>query len=259
MTANLCGSIWLGWDERADLCADVLAACPCAIVGFQEFGAASLEAIAPRRPDLEFVLGEAAGEIFVNTIAFDRDRFTRLDSGTFWLSPDGCRAPGWDAHEARAASWVRLRDRATEAELTVVNTHLDHLGRIARAEGMRLVLDFVDRAAPRAPLIVTADLNVSADSADERWLAADWRRPYDDAIARGLVDAWRITHPGQRRPLTYHGFQGRDFAGDEEGTHDPDVILLRGLECANCVLVRDSRAGVYPSDHYFQMALCSAW
>jgi hypothetical protein len=69
---------------------------------------------------------------------------------------------------------------------------------------------------------------------------------------------WTTSHAQRpQRPLTYHAYQGEDFAGDEEGTHDPDEIFLRGLECTNCVLVRDSQGGLYPSDHYFQMALCA--
>ncbi|HYC79819.1 MAG TPA: hypothetical protein VEC17_02225, partial [Candidatus Binatia bacterium] len=72
----------------------------------------------------------------------------------------------------------------------------------------------------------------------------------------GFEDVWVETHKGDpKRPFTYHGFQGEDYSLDEWGTYDTEWIMTRGLKPLNCVLIRDSIGGIWPSDHYWMMAL----
>jgi endonuclease/exonuclease/phosphatase family metal-dependent hydrolase len=269
MTANIAGHPWMGWSQRAALCGEVLAACPCSIVGFQEFGADSQPALAPIRPDLDFVLGEPANEVYLNAIAFERARFTSVESGTFWLSRDGTCKRDWDAEEVRAASWVRLRDRFNDTEILFVNTHLDHVGATARSEGMRQILTFIDSRGRQMatdrdaiPTIITADLNAGGTAyptESPRPGSDALGAPYEMVLERGFVDAWRETHPARTtRPPTFHGFQGPDYGGNGTSACDVDAVFVRGMECVNAVVVRDGKGGVFPSDHYFLMALLSS-
>ena len=78
-------------------------------------------------------------------VFFRKDRFTLLDSGTFWLSetPEVVGSLGWDGACERIATWVVLRDRDGR-ELFFIDTHLDHVGQVARDEGVSLLMNGIE-------------------------------------------------------------------------------------------------------------------
>ena len=81
--------------------------------------------------------GAEKGEFMA--VYYLRDRFELLDSGTFWLSetPDKV-SRGWDGACNRTVTWVELKDRKSGKEFFYFNTHLDHKGKAAREEGVKL-------------------------------------------------------------------------------------------------------------------------
>lgn len=256
MTANLAGQYRMGWSARRQVAAKIFAVCPAHIIGFQEFGLDNWETLSPTRPELAFVQGKQAGDIFINPIAFDARRFSMVETGTFWLSPDGAYGKAWGGKE-RGTTWVHVRERESDKELLFINTHLDNISADARTKGVELILAFSQKF-PDLPTVVVGDSNVSVCSSHMRWQEFDMRRPYE-LMREMFVDVWMATHvPNPWRPCTYHGFQGPDFGGDPYGTYDPEWIWVRGdISPVNCVLVRDAIGGVWPSDHYWMMAhLC---
>lgn len=73
-------------------------------------------------------------------IFFKNDRFTLLDSGTFWLSQTPEKATmGWDAACKRTVTYVQLKDIRSGKAFYYFNTHLDHVGMIARQESVKLI------------------------------------------------------------------------------------------------------------------------
>ena len=66
---------------------------------------------------------------------------------------------GWDAACERVATWAVFKDKESEKEFFFLNTHLDHMGQIARHEGASLVLEQVKQLAGNLPVIVTGDFN----------------------------------------------------------------------------------------------------
>lgn len=64
-----------------------------------------------------------------SAVFYSRERFKKLDGGTFWLSetPEECSF-GWDAACRRVCSWVELKDWESGTTLHVFNTHFDHRG-----------------------------------------------------------------------------------------------------------------------------------
>ncbi|MDB4940440.1 MAG: Endonuclease/Exonuclease/phosphatase family [Candidatus Doudnabacteria bacterium] len=285
----------MGWKQRADLATEVFGNMPVGLVGFQEFGRKDPENPEQRNswnslhrghPEMDVYYGEEAGDIFINPIAFDPVRFELIERGTFWLSDDGSYKKGWDGVVEHGASWVLVLDRAMRRTFLHINAHLDNKGIVARAEGVRLILQFAEgnfRSNRPLPTIITADSNVSvgspqgtlgsphqrwADPEKRSWGDPDMRRPYDMMVKAGFTDTWIAAHPydpnqgrvlGQltslRRPMTYHGFQGVDYRGDGWGTWDTEWIFVRGFKVLNSVLVKDNKGGIYPSDHYPMMAL----
>lgn len=105
------------------------------------------------QPDLiglqEIAIGREVGEVFAldpeyealfyeepardypdSTLAYRRERFERLESGFFWLSPEPDRpfSKGFspDQQVPRNVTWVRLRDRTSGLEVVLSTTHFDN-------------------------------------------------------------------------------------------------------------------------------------
>jgi endonuclease/exonuclease/phosphatase family metal-dependent hydrolase len=76
-----------------------------------------------------------------SNIFYKKDRFKVLRQDTFWLSetPDSI-SKGWDAAYHRVCTYALFKDLKTKAKFWVFNTHLDHVGEIARTKGIELIL-----------------------------------------------------------------------------------------------------------------------
>ena len=81
--------------------------------------------------------GDTNGECMA--VYFRKDRFLLEKSATYWLSETPTAVSrGWDAACKRTVTMVLLEDRETHYEWLYMNTHLDHVGAIARAEADEL-------------------------------------------------------------------------------------------------------------------------
>ena len=118
--------------------------------------------------------GAEKGEFMA--VYYLRDRFELLDSGTFWLSetPDKV-SRGWDGACNRTVTWVELKDRKSGKEFFYFNTHLDHKGKAAREEGVKLLIEKIHEiAGKKAPAIVGGDFNTPVDSPIFKPLTFKW-------------------------------------------------------------------------------------
>ena len=98
--------------------------------------------------------------IFWNSEAIDM-----IEWGTYWLSetPD-VPSMGWDAACYRTATWALMKDKRTGKKFYFVNTHLDHVGKQARANGLALIVDRIAEINPEGyPMVLTGDFNVKPD------------------------------------------------------------------------------------------------
>ncbi len=96
------------------------------------------------------------------SIFYNTKTIKLLKWGTFWLSetPD-VPSKGWDAQCFRTATWALLKDKASGRKFYYVNTHLDHVGWEARKNGMKLIVDRIDKINPKGlPMVVTGDFNM---------------------------------------------------------------------------------------------------
>ena len=102
--------------------------------------------------------GAEKGEFMA--VYYLRDRFELLDSGTFWLSetPDKV-SRGWDGACNRTVTWVELKDRKSGKEFFYFNTHLDHKGKAAREEGVKLLIEKIHEiAGKKTPAILGGEI-----------------------------------------------------------------------------------------------------
>jgi endonuclease/exonuclease/phosphatase family metal-dependent hydrolase len=80
---------------------------------------------------------DGIGEGESSNIFYKKDRFKVIESNTFWLSetPDKI-SKGWDAAFNRVCTYALLKDLTTKKTFWVFNTHLDHVGELARTNGI---------------------------------------------------------------------------------------------------------------------------
>lgn len=150
-------------------------------------------------------------------VFFRKDRFTLLDSGTFWLSetPEVVGSLGWDGACERIATWVVLRDRDGR-EFFFIDTHLDHVGQVARDEGVSLLMKRIETLSGGRPVILTGDFNSEPGSSVVAHVQKDGVLRDAKAIAaqRSGTD-WSFSDFGQipeaERPLLDYIFVSGDI------------------------------------------------
>ncbi len=185
--------------------------------------------------------GQNQGEF--SGIFFRFDRFTLVDSGTFWLSetPDvpGTVFPCSGA--IRIASWTILDDAAAGARLFILNTHWDHLCQDSRERSAARVREKVTELAGGLPVIVMGDLNATETSAAFLDLIGE-----NDPGGLALVDAYRDVFP-VRQPdeATFHGFNGTTA-----GSRIDFVLSTAFFTPVDATIDRTGFSCGFPSDHY---------
>lgn len=188
----------------------------------------NFEAVGVGRED-----GKRKGEFAA--IFFDKDRFSRKDGGTFWLSetPD-VPSKGWDAALNRVCSWVKLFDKMNKKEFIVFNTHYDHIGVQARINSAILIKQKIQQIAPDLPVVFTGDLNVT---------------PETSAIATiksFLIDAKEVSvEPPYGPDGTFNAF---DFNSDLKNRIDY-IFVNKKIRVQKFAVLTDSKNKRYFSDH----------
>lgn len=154
-----------GWNQRKDMLCSFLKYEDFDAFGAQEVTWPQLQDMLAALPNYNYVGvgrddGDKGGEF--SPVFYNKERFKLLDSGSFWLSetPDK-PAKGWDAACIRICSWAHLEDLSSSSDFWFFNTHLDHIGVVARAEGTKLILSKIRSiAGENANIITTGDFNV---------------------------------------------------------------------------------------------------
>ena len=186
-----------------------------------------------------------------SALYYRTERLELVDNDTFWLSetPDVPGSKSWDAAITRIVTWGRFRDRRTRDTLTILNTHFDHVGQVAREQSAQLIVDRFDDLAGDSPVVLMGDFNVTPDN------------PVYSVLTEGtgLADARLASAtPPTGAEATWNGF-GRDVL-----VRRIDFVFVRGLAVEQFA-TRDETIGEvlgtdnprYPSDHFAVMATVS--
>ena len=176
--------------------------------------------------------GKRKGEFM--SIFYKKDEVELIDGGTFWLSetPDEV-SKGWDAACFRTCTWAILKKKDTGKKFVYMNTHLDHKGKVAREESIKLIVARAEQiTGSKLPVFITADFNSPTSNAifkpmQEAMLDARVEAPVTDD--RGTLNCWGTTPPGVVI----------------------DHVFYRGAEAQKFEVLRDKDYGApYVSDHY---------
>lgn len=232
------------WPNRRAMVATLIRHEEPAVLGMQEVLLHQKTDLEAALPGFAFVGGarddgREKGEF--SPLAFRRDRFTLLGSGTFWLSPTPDQpGKGWDAAYPRVATWALLRDTRSGARLAVLNTHFDHVGSIARASSAAMITDWAGgRIAAGWQVIVLGDFNAAPSSAPMQHLANFDRSGL--RLARSVSVA-----PPYGPAGTFNGFK-IDADAPEAIDH---VLVSETVTVLRHATVAQHWGGRLPSDHY---------
>ena len=168
-----------GWKQRAPIIADLIKFHDFDLLGTEEGLHNQMEDLGKLLPDYACSAhgrddGKQAGEHI--GIFYKKEMFDLLEDGCFWLSetPDQ-PSTGWDAALPRICGWAKLRRKADDKTLFVFGVHLDHRGKVARTESVKLMLTRIAQVAGDAPVFVLGDFNTDQQSENYRVLSESGR------------------------------------------------------------------------------------
>ena len=226
------------WEFRRDAAAEMIGDRKPDLFGVQEAYDFQAAYFLERQPDYKYIgVGREDGVSKGEQMGiFYRKKDQKLIKwGTWWLSetPD-IPSRGWDARCRRTATWALFKDRRSGRKFFMVNTHLDHKGKVARVKGLRLVREKIAAMNPKGwPLVLTGDFNLHHDSET----IVDFNKV--------MQNARDVAQQGDRHG-TFHGWGQR---GQEPII---DYIFFSGFRsCLRFETVTKEYSGrKYVSDHY---------
>ena len=173
-----------------------------------------------------------------SNIYYKKDRLIALESNTFWLSETPNEiSKGWDAAFNRVCTYALFKDKKTKSSFWVFNTHLDHIGEVARTKGIQLILSKIESLnTKKYPVIFMGDFN---------------SEPNTDRIIelkKIMNDSRDIT---KQKPFGPSG-TFNNFKHNEAVTKLIDYIFISkksNIEVLKYAVLSDSKDLKYPSDH----------
>jgi endonuclease/exonuclease/phosphatase family metal-dependent hydrolase len=194
--------------------------------------------------------GKERGEY--NPIFVRADRWEIQEHASFWLA-SVCDRPGrgWDALCYRIVTWARLYDRVNGLRCVHFNTHLDHLGRNARAQSALLLLQKVFEIAGNDPVVVTGDFNCGEKSLPYRILTGDYLTDEHQGHLGCLRDALHESEAVEGPQKTYRGWMSLFGIGRIDY-----VFVKNGFRARRHTVLR---SGGRASDHWPVVAELQFW
>ena len=195
------------WKYRKERVAQYIQDMKLDVVGTQEVLQNQFNDLKSLLPDFEGVGvarddGKETGEY--SAVFYRKSVFDALDSGTFWLAenPDSVGMMGWDAVCVRVATWAKLQHKATGKIVMAVNTHFDHVGKVARRESALLIIRKIKEIVGDQPAVLTGDFNVT-----------DQNEAYNTIVSNEfvLLDAHKVAEKTSGASYTFHGFDKVDM------------------------------------------------
>lgn len=227
------------WEFRKDASTAMVNAVKPDVMGMQEAFREQLDFLRAGCKDYEIIGvgredGKDEGEHMA--IAYNKEKVILHRWGTYWLSetPD-VPSYGWDAACRRTATWALFEMKESGRKFYMVNTHLDHKGKVARKEGIAMVFRRIkEMNVEDYPMILTGDFNVLPDNpclSEINTIMHNTRFHADYADTKG----------------SFNGFGKR-----EKNLRPIDYIYYRGMsECLTFRVLSEPYAGkAYISDHY---------
>lgn len=256
------------WSNRKGALVNLVKSIAPDVIGFQEVRSSQYTYLQNQLSDYTFVgaMRDTSSNSEATPVAFRKDRFTLLDSGTFWLSatPEVVGSKKWgggieDSGLPRICTWALLKDEASGGVFCFAGTHLD-LKEASRLAGVRLILSRLAKfEAAGVPVVLVGDMN--ADETEPSMFAATERM--QDSLLFS-----KTTPTGPWRTLNYWIYKDDEVSCAETlagysvaertantatlGKRIDYIFTSPGTGVESFSIRNDARPGMqyYPSDHY---------
>ena len=208
--------------------------------GLQEADKAWVDRVSEAMPEYAWVGvgrddGAEGGEY--SPVFYRKDKYTHVDSGTFWLSetPE-VPSKGWDAMFKRICTWAILEDNETGKQYAHFNAHMDHMGGESRANSAKLI---AERAKVLdMPVVITGDFNTDEGTA-----------PYCTLVENGFMDT-KYAADDTMSMGTYHNFGMNNVTKDGASPIDFIFASYGKTKVDSYKVLCDKVDGQYSSDHF---------
>lgn len=194
--------------------------------------------------------GKESGEF--TAVFYKWKRFNPWEYDTYWLSktPD-VPSKGWDAALNRTVTEVLFRDHKSELNFGFFNTHLDHMGEIARIESAKILRKKANEySGGYLPIIITGDFNLDENAEGYKILTSgelEIEELYPSVKYEPLLNAQYISEkPHYGGKITFNAF------GKKTDIESPiDFIFVnKYVKVLTHRIIADTLEGLYPSDHF---------
>ena len=172
-----------------------------------------------------------------NAIFWCEDRFEMKQCHTFWLSetPDTVSL-GWDGACRRIVTWAQLYDKEAKRDVWFFNTHFDHVGKVAREEAGKLIMDRIGALVPDDGVVfLTGDFN------------ANWDDPILEPIRAELGNCRETATEATSDLNTYHAWGKKNT---DTGVDVIDHIFYRGVTAERYDVLNGDYGVPFVSDHW---------
>ena len=222
------------WFYRADLLMENMEDLAPGIIGFQEVTSWQDDYLVEVLPGYDSVIDYRDQSVIAEgcPIFYHTMLYELKDKGSFWLSetPE-VMSKDWGAAHYRICSYVILRDRASQKEFVVFNTHLDHVSDEARIRGIAVVLEKIAQFGG-LPAVIMGDFNALEGS--ETYLSAT--EHFLDAQYAAAETMQGHTYQNWGNPEKYKRL-------------DYFMISREGWNALRYAVVQPVHDGVYSTDH----------
>ena len=234
------------WYFRKQTVFDIFTDHTADVIGLQETRYSQLQQIQQTLPQYSYYAvgrydGMQSGESC--PIFYRKERFTLLDSGTFWFS-DTPNVPGtidWGNIVPRICSWVHLLEKGQNTSFYVYNLHLDSFSQNSRENSVRLLAKKVAERKTQAPFIVMGDFNMAMYNPAMMYLMKfGYQTPYPK-----MVDAWLSVYPDQSETPTCQKLGGLFL-----GPNIDHIQMSEDIRALDVTIDSRKMNGRYGSDHF---------
>ena len=261
------------WDKRKKAVVKMLKSEAPDVLGVQEMLPDQQKYLRSELSDYDMVGvgredGQEQGECM--GIFYKKNRFELLKNGTFWLSetPE-VPSMGWDAACKRTVTYVQLKDRKSCKKFFYFNTHLDHVGQVARQESVKLIVEKIRELVPdtNSVIILGGDLNSnlnnrifvpligekskvrkqdanSDDVSESKSSVETLSREMSSRASTSLMRSCRNLSWQRDNFDTFTGF------GKSRSSQIDHILATPATECLAFKTIRNDYGVPYLSDHY---------
>lgn len=178
-------------------------------------------------------------------IFYNKLKFKLITSGYFWLSqtPD-VPSKGWDAACIRICTWCYFQDLKTNKNFYVFNTHLDHEGKTARIESIKLILKNID------------SISNSNSNSNPVILMGDFNSDQEDTVIKTIIhnkNKIKLFNSSEVTSNKHYGPTGsfNAFKNQEESDKPIDFIFVsKNFKIIKHAHLSETWHGLFSSDHF---------